>query len=148
MINCSKDPSIGTQPIICKSFSFSLNYITFFSEYVQTIIETKYQNCWEEMAQKADENWEWKQTHFLLVFSTINIGFYPQKYCNRQRHHNEANTIRNSIFLFLKSIFPIFFSNSLCMCCSHIVFQRYGTFVFIQKAGLNLILVDHSTVKA
>ena len=94
------------------------------------------QESWQELGVK-------KQTHFLLVFSTINIGFYPQKHCNRQRHHNEVKGHRKSYF-HIPYIFTIFFLifHAMCSSGSHIVFQRYGTSFFMQKASLNLILGD------
>ena len=93
------------------------------------------QESWRELGVK-------KQTHFLLVFSTINIGFYPQKHCNRQRHHNEVKATWSLIFMSLKYIFTIFLLIFHAMCCSDIVFQRNGTLVFMPEAALNLILED------
>ena len=55
-------PLPGPHPGIYKSFSLTQDQL-FFSEYVRTVIETKYQNYWEKMAKKADKNWEWKNKH-------------------------------------------------------------------------------------
>ena len=77
---------------------------------IQKLLRKNDQESWQELRVK-------KQTHFLLVFSTINIGFYPQKHCNRQRHHNEAKAIRSLIFFIFVSLkihFHHIFTNFSC----------------------------------
>ena len=78
-----------------------------------------------------------KQTHFLLVFSTINIGFYPQKHCNRQRHHNEdkANHFHNN------------FTNFSCYVLFRYCFPKIWHISFYAGSSPKFNFRGHLTIK-